>query len=264
MREQPGAIELRPFADLFEEAIDTLRQELSEYSYIALVGAVLAGLIVLVLGVIDTSISLSLIGPLVVLSALLTLATCAAAFGCVNGHLQPDAGSAALAMLRKLPALVVPWLPLMIGLWAASFAMAAFAPEIDKAYIPDWAQVLALIGVSFWYAYPRSLSVVATFEDQLTSQQAQQLSAFIVRNLGSRVLLMWLIVAAPAALMLGLSLVVGLDIVTGALVTCFFVGAMPLAAALMSLLFYDAASQIELAPTPAATAQHRDQGYRQA
>jgi hypothetical protein len=63
-------------------------------------------------------------------------------------------------------------------------------------------------------------------------------------------------VLAPAALMMALSLVVTLDIVTGALVTCFFVGAMPMAAALMSLLFYDAASQIELAPTPAATA-HR-------
>lgn len=256
MREQSGGIELRPLTDLFEEAIDTLRQELSEYSFIALVGAVLAGLIVLVFGVIDTAISLSLIGPLVVVCAVLTLATCAAAFNCVSNNMQPDAGSAAIAVLRRLPALLLPWLPLIIGLWAASYALAAFAADIDRAHIPDWAQVLGLIAVSAWYVYPRSLAVVATFEDELTSQQAQQLSGFIVRNLGSRITFMWLIVAAPGALMLGLALVVGLDTVTGALVTCFFVGAMPMAAALMSLLFYDAASQIELAPTPAATA-HR-------
>ena len=256
MREPSGAVELRPLADIFEEAIDTLRQELSEYSFIALVGAVAAGLIVLVCGVIDTSVSLALIGPLVLLAALLTLATCAAAFGCVSNNMQPEAGSAALAMLTKLPALLLTWLPLAVGLGVVSFAMAEFATEIDKAYIPDSVQVLALIAAAFWYAYPRSLSAAAVFEPELRPHQASQLSAFIVRNSGKRIWAMWLIVLAPAALMMALSLVVTLDIVTGALVTCFFVGAMPMAAALMSLLFYDAASQIELAPTPAATA-HR-------
>jgi len=253
---QGAEVELRPLADIFEEAIDTLRQELSEYSFIALVGAVLAGLVVLFAGVINSSVSLSLIGPLVALSALLTLATCAAAFGCVNSHMQPDAGSAALAMLRRLPVLLLPWLPLIIGLWAGSYALAAFAEYIDKAYIPDTAQILALIGIGLLYAFPRTLTVVASFDEEFTASQAQSLSAFVVRESGRRIWIMWAIVLAPAALMTALSLVVTLDTVTGALITCLFVGAMPLAAAMSTLLFYDAASQIELAPSAAATA-HR-------
>jgi hypothetical protein len=249
-----AGVELRPLSDIFEEAVQTLRQESSEYSFIALVGAVLGSLAVLFCGVIDTAVSLSLIGPFVALSAVLTMATSAACFGAVNNNMQPEAGSAALAMLRRLPAILLPWLPLIIGLWAASYAMAAFAGEIDRARIPDWAQILLLIAGSLWYAFSRSLTPVAVFEDDMSSAQAQGLSAFIVHETAGRVRASWAVVAAPAALMLGLSLVVGLDIVTGALVACFWIGAMPLAAALMSLLFYDAASQIELAPTPAATA----------
>lgn len=251
-------VALRPLADIFSEAIETLRQELSEYSFIALVGAVLAGLVVLLCGVIDTPVSLSLIPPLVALSALLTLATCAAAFGSANNQLQPDAGSAAIAMLQRLPVLLLPWLPLLVGLGVTTYALAAFSDYIDKARIPGTLQVLAIIAVALLYAYPRSLAAAATFEEQFSGAQAQSISAFVVRHSGRRIQAMWVVVLAPAALMLGLSLVVGLDPVTGALVTCFFVGAMPLAAAMSSLLFYDAASQIELAPHPASTAHRID------
>ncbi len=255
MRNAPVAeLQLRPLADIFDEAVETLRQELSEYSFIALVGSVLGALAVLVCGVINTSVSLSLIGPLVALSALLTLATCAAAFGCVNSHMQPDAGSAALAMLRRLPVIILPWLPLLVGLWAGAYALAAFADVIDRAHVPDTAQVLGLVAIALWYAYPRSLSAVASFDEELAVSQAQGLAAFVAHESGRRLSGMWLIVLAPAALMTALSLVVTLDTVTGALITCFFVGAMPLAAAMTTLLFYDAASQIELAPPPAATA----------
>jgi hypothetical protein len=251
-------VELRPLADIFEEAIDTLRQELSEYSFIALVGAVVAGLAVLVCGVIDTPVSLSLIPPLVALSAVLTLATCAAAFGSANNQLQPDAGSAAIAMLRRLPVVLLPWLPLLVGLWIASYALGTFSDYVDKAHIPNTVQVLAIMGIALLYAYPRSLAAAAAFEEQFSGAQAQSISAFVVRHSGRRIQAMWAVVLAPAGLMLGLSLVVGLDTVTGALITCFFVGAMPLAAAMTSLLFYDAASQIELAPSPAATAHRID------
>lgn len=251
-------VELRPLSDIFEEAIDTLRQELSEYSFIALVGGVVAGLVVLVCGVIDTAASLSLVPPLVVLSALLTLATCAAAFGSANHQMQPDAGSAAIAMLQRLPVLLLPWLPLLVGLWVASFALSTFSQYLDKTHIPGTLQVLAIIALGLVYAYPRSLAAAAAFEEQFSGAQAQSISAFVVRHSGRRIQAMWVVVLAPAALMLGLSLVVGLDTVTGALITCLFVGAMPLAAAMSSLLFYDAASQIELAPSPAATAHRTD------
>jgi hypothetical protein len=253
-RTQAVSVELRSLSEIFEESVDTLRQELSEYSFIALVGAVAGCLAVLICGVIDSAISLALVGPIILLSALLTMATCVAAFGCVNNHMQPDAGGAAIAMLRRLPALLVSWLPILVGLGAASYALSGFAEYIDRARIPDSAQVLALAGLTMFFVYPRSLVTVALYDDRFTSAQAQQLSAFIVRNSGRRVWTMWLIVLAPAMLMTALSLITTLDTVTGALITCFLVGAMPLAAAMTSLLFYDAASQIELAPTPAATA----------
>jgi hypothetical protein len=253
-------VEFRSLTDIFDEAVDTLRQEQSEYSFIALVGAVAGTLAVLFCGILNTAISLSLIGPLVALTAVLTLATSTAAYGCVNNQMQPDAGAAAGAMLRKLPVLLFSWAPLIIGLFAASYAIAAFAEYIDKAYIPDWAQILGLIALAFLWTYPRSLVVTALFEEGMTPARASSLSAFIVRNSGNRVLAAWGICLAPAALMMLLSLVVGLDSVTGALVACFFVGAMPLAAAMTSLLFYDAASQIELAPAPPAAAHRTDPG----
>lgn len=253
-------VELRPLADIFEEAVGTLQQELSEYSFIALIGAVLGCMAVLVCGVIGTPVALAFIGPVIVLAMVLTLATCAAAFGCVNSHMQPDAGGAALAMLRRLPVLLIPWLPLIIGIGVASYALAAFADQVDRARIPDWTQVLALAALALLYAYPRSLTTVALFDEQYTPSQAQQLSAFIVRSSGRRVWAMWAIALAPATLMAGLSLITSLDSVTGALITCFLVGAMPLAAAMSSLLFYDAASQIELAPSPAATAPRTVRG----
>lgn len=261
-----AGVEFRSLTDIFDEAIDTLRQELSEYSFIALVGAVAGTLVVLFCGIANSAISLSLIAPLIALTAILTLATCSAAYGCVNNQMQPDAGAAAGAMLRRLPLLLFSWAPLLIGLFAASYALAAFAEYIDKVHIPDWAQILGLIGLAFLWSYPRSLVVTALFEDGITPSRASSLSAFIVRESGKRVLAVWGISLAPAALMTALSLVVGLDTVTGALVTCFFVGAMPLAAAMTSLLFYDAASQIELAPTPSAAAHRTDPGtgYRRA
>jgi hypothetical protein len=253
-------VEFRSLTDIFEEAVDTLRTEMSEYSFIALVGAVMGTLVVLFCGIINTTVSLSLIGPLVALTGVLTLATCTAAYGCVSNHMQPDAGAAAGAMLRKLPQLLFCWAPLCIGLFAASYALAAFAEYIDKAYIPDWLQILGLVGLAFLWTYPRSLVVTALFEEGMTPSRATSLSAFIVRESGRRLLGAWAICLAPAALMMALALVVGLDSVTGALVACFFIGAMPLAAAMTSLLFYDAASQIELAPTPPATAPRTDPG----
>src|SRR4051812_9078980 len=84
----------RPFLDIFSEAVSMLRQDAAEYGYIAVVGTVAAGIVVLLPGIIGGPFALALIGPLLVLVAIGTIATSSAAFGCVSNHLQPDAASA--------------------------------------------------------------------------------------------------------------------------------------------------------------------------
>jgi hypothetical protein len=260
-RPQAMVHESRPLIEIFDEAIETIRQDLTEYAFIALLGAAPACMFILLASVLGGPVAISLSVPVLVLAALATMAASAAAFNSVTANLQPDAQGAYLAALRRAVPLLLPWLPLAIGLWAASYAAAAFSPEINEWYVPDVAVVAVLVVASAFYIFPRSLCPSLQFVDQMTSGQSQSASMVIVRSAPSRVWATWAACAAPALLIFGLGMIGGWDGVLGAIMALFFIGTLPFAAAVFSLLFVDAASSIDFArdqqQMPRTSAAHR-------
>ncbi len=242
----------RSLSETIEESIAILRQDASEYAFIGLVGAFAACMAVLVPGIIGGPIAVALIAPLLVIIAALTLATSAAALGVGANQLQPDASRAfANAGLRIVP-ILRPWLPLAIALGAASYAADAFASRLGP--VPPEAIMLGLALVSAAYALPRSLCSTALFEHDLPARQALSASAALVRRATRTVATAWIIVLSPAIVIALLGGIAGIDPATGAVIAVLFVGAIPAGAALMSQLFIDAASSMEVAPPPPAGA----------
>ena len=242
----------RPMKDIFEEAFDVLRQDASEYAYIGLVGAVIASIAVLIPAIIGGPVAIAFIAPLVTIIAVMTLGTCEAALSNVSTGLQPDAANAGRAAAWRTVPLLRPWLLLAGTLFAASLAVGLAAPHFGP--VPPMVAVPLLITVAAFYAYPRSLYTAALFERDMTSRDATRVSVRLVDRAGSRVAKAWAVVAAPATLIAALCALAGFDFVAGAIVVFFFVGALPVAAVLMSLLFIDAASSAEVAANPAPNA----------
>ena len=189
-----------------------------------------------------------MIAPLLVFVASLTLATSAAALGVGGNQLQPDASRAFAAAGLRIAAILRPWLPLAVGLAAASYAADAFSSYLGP--VPMEAIILGLALVSGAYALPRSLCATALFEHDLADREALSASTVLARGATRTIATAWCIVLAPAFLVALLGAVSGIDVATGAVIAVFFVGAMPAGAALMSQIFIDAASRIEATPSP--------------
>jgi hypothetical protein len=244
-----GRVFERPLLEILEEALAILRQDASEYAFIGLVGAVAAGMAVLVPGLVGGPIAMALIAPLLVIVAIGTLATSAAALGVGTNQLQPDAGRAFAAAGARSIAIQRPGLPLMAVLGAASYAAAAVSDDLGP--VPPEAIIPALALVSGVYALPRSLSSTALFEHDLSARESSRASATLVRRAPLTIGVAWGIVLAPSILIALLGALAGIDAATGAIIAVLFVGAMPAGAAMMSQLFIDGASRIETAPAPA-------------
>ena len=244
-----GRVFARPLVEILEEALAILRQDASEYAFIGLVGAVAAGMAVLIPALIGGPIALSLIAPLLVAIAATTLAASAAALGVGTNQLQPDAGRAFAAAGARSIAILRPWLPLVVVLGAASYAAAAFSDYLGP--VPPEAVILLLALFSGAYTLPRSLCPTALFEHDLSARESLRASATLVRRAPLTIGSAWGIVLAPSIIVALLGALAGIDAATGAVIAVLFVGAMPAGAAMMSQLFIDAASRIETAPAPA-------------
>lgn len=252
----------RSTLELSSEAIAILRQDASEYAFIGLVGAFAACMAVLVPSIVGGPIALALIAPLLVLVAVLTLATSAAALGVEANQLQPDASRAFAAAGLRIIAILRPWLLLALALGAASYAAAAFFSYLGP--VPPEGIILGLVLVSGAYALPRCLCATALFEHDLSAREALSASAALVRSATRTIVTAWCIVLAPAIIVASLSAVSGIDVAAGAVIAVFFVGALPAGAGIMSQIFIDAASRYEAPPAPSvrgtsAAAQRRGQ-----
>jgi hypothetical protein len=207
---------------------------------------------VLIPGLIGGPVALSLIAPLLVIVAVGTLASSAAALGVGANQLQPDAGRAfATAGVRGI-GILLPWLPLIAVLGAASYVAAMFSSYLDP--VPPEVVMLLMAVASAFYALPRSLGPTALFERDLSSREALRASAALVRQAPRRVGVAWGLVFAPSIIIALLGVLAGIDAATGAVIAVLFVGAMPAGAAMMSQIFIDAAARIEAAPAPAQPA----------
>lgn len=254
-------VAVRRWSEIFEEAVAVLRQDSSEFAVIALIGAVPAALAVLIPGTTGSALAISFSAPLVVICAVAAFAASTAAITVGANHLQPEAGRAYASLLTRPLAVFFPWLPLIIGLWAASYAAAAFVQYIDP--VPTVAVVLLLAGVSAWYAFPRTLWAAMVFEHDVPPGHAQGASAALVRAEPRRFATTWLLVTVLPMLMALIALAGGFDAVLGAIMVLAFMFALPFAAAMSTLLLYDASSRYELVPAdPAPAPQPRQQPVR--
>ena len=239
-RNQHARVFARTTPEVLADAMAILREDASEYAFIGLAGGASAGIAVVTLGVIGGPIAAALIAPMLLLIAVYTLATSSAAVGAGASQLQPDASRAFAEAMGRGMALVRPWLPLVIVLGAASGGIAAIPAHLGHSSRD--AIVLVLAAGSGLFALPRSLVATALFEYDLSITDALAASSAVVRMITRPVAMAWGVVLAPALLILALGAIGGIDVVIGAVAGVLFVGAMPAGAALMSLLFRDAAT----------------------
>jgi hypothetical protein len=238
----------RPLREIFEESFDVIRQDASEYAFIGFVGAVVASIAVLVPAIFGGPIAISLIAPLVAVIAIMTFGACQAALSNAGRGLQPNAGDAARTVAWRAIPLLRPWLLLLAMLFSGSLIAAYTSPWFGP--VPGVAVVPPLVALAALYAYPRSLYAAALFEQDLGSRDAARASARLVDQARGRVWKAWVAVSAPAAIIALITAAGGFDAVAGALVAFFFVGALPAAAVLMSLLFVDTANAADAQSAP--------------
>jgi len=232
----------RPLIEIFDEAIDVVRQDAGEYGFVALVGAICACLAVLVPGLIGGPAGAAAVGPLLSLVALLSFGTGAALVSCAGDQLQPDAAGAFREALRRSPSLLRPWLLLMFALGVAGAGY-----SLGRAYlgpVPSGIVLLAPVAFAVWYAYPRSVAVTACIEQDLGGVRAERLSLAIAARAGGRLLIVWCALLAPTAAVLAISALGGLDAISGGFVALVFVATLPFAAAVLSPLFAEYASTV--------------------
>lgn len=250
----------RPFTEIAAEAVDVLRQDAGEYGYIALLGAIPAAVSVAIAGYVGGAIALALIGPVIVIFAVVTLAASVSAISVGVSHLQPDAMRAYATALARLPAVLLPWVPLAVILGTASAAFVTFRAELHM--VPGIALIVAFAALSVPYIMPRALHLPALFAEELSWSEAGRVSAALVSEHSLRVALALTIAALPAELVFGFALLAGFDAAAGALVVLFLVGAMPLAAALLSSIFFGAESDMALEETPGPPTDAREAAMR--
>jgi hypothetical protein len=239
-RQQHAHVLSRTMIEVVEDALVMLREDVSEYAFIGLAGGACAGIVVLLLGLIGGPIAIAGIAPALVVIAAVALAASSAAIGAGVSRLQPDASRALAEAARRGLAILRPWLPLAVVLGAASYVAALIADHLDL--LPPGLTLLAFLALSGAYALPRSLFCTALFEYDLSLEEALATSAAVARAMKGPVVTAWCVALAPALIITALGAITGIDAISGAIAATLLVGSMPVGAALMSLLFHEAAS----------------------
>jgi hypothetical protein len=230
-----GVRETRTLSALVIEAIGVVRQDLSEYGFIGLVGAFMAGFTALVLRMIGGSVPVALILPVIGLCAIGTMAASAAAVRRVEDNLDPDAARAFIDALVRAPFLLVPFAPALVLSGLALFLAAEFAENITR-----WgasALVVALLVLALMNAFQRSMFVPALFSRGISAREAASNARAIHRSAGAAIAMCWAIALLPAGIIALGGLMAGFGTFSTALSAFVFVGSMPFGAAMMSLLY---------------------------
>jgi hypothetical protein len=254
-----GARPSRTLAAIFEEAVTVLRQDLSEYGYIALCGGFTAALLATVLRYIDSPLSLAFAVIVIALAALGTLATCAAALERIQHGLQPDSGRSFADALQRAPWFVARGLPPMLVLAVGVFITKAFGDDLGR-----WATLpLSVIFVfaAIYLALPVPMYVAAMFSRDASPHEASMRTAAIMQGSRAFVVMAMVIALAPAELATAVALLAHFGTMTTALFAFAFVVSMPLVASMLALIHAElapwigqpAAQQRPRAATPQAS-----------
>ncbi len=240
----------RTFAQLFDDAMATLRQDNAEYGLIGITGGVIAAMMALVMRTAGGPLVVAAIVPFVALVALLTLATTTAALRRVDENLPPDASRALLGAVVRLPFMLVPLGPPMLIAFASVVA-ASYAGR----YVPDalaFAGGTALVLVSAAAAFRYALFVPALFARGSSARAAAPLSEQMIAGARLRVAMAWLLPLAPAHLIALVSALLGFGVMSSGLTAFAYAASMPLVAAVSWMQYQQLERYADVAtPAPA-------------
>lgn len=242
----------RTFAQIFDDAMATLRQDNAEYGLIGITGGVIAAMLALVLRTAGGPLVVAAIVPLVALVALLTLATTTAALRRVDENLSPDASRALLGAVVRLPFMLVPLGPSLLIAWAAVLA-ASYAGR----YVPDALALgggLALLLCAAIAALRYALFVPALFARGSSARAAAPLAEQMIAGARLRVAMTWLLPLAPAHLIAIVSALLGFGVMSSGITAFAYAASMPLVAAVSWMQYQQLAPYAGFstpAPSPA-------------
>ena len=244
--EPPPDERSRTLSTIFAEALGLLYQDIAEYGFAAMIGAIIAALAAVLLATTGGYIGQALVAPAVFGIAALTYANTCAAIRRAMENLEPESLLAFFAVLARLPAIAAPLtLPLLVS------GVAVLSGTIAARWAPDSVVtlaaiiVVALCGLS---SFQRSLYVPALFARNVSFSEARTLGGNAMRKAGPLVGTSFVIAMAPAGLIAMAALSTQFHPVATAVAAFAFVLSMPIAAALASLIFEAVTPRTERGP----------------
>ncbi|HEY8173364.1 MAG TPA: hypothetical protein VIH21_09755 [Dehalococcoidia bacterium] len=235
-----GGGETRTLSGIILEAVGVLRQDLGEYGFIGLLGAVAAGVSAMVLRMLGGTIPLSLILPVVGVCALTTYAASACAVRRLEDSLQPDAARAFLEVLIRAPFLLIPFAPAFVLSGLGTFLAVQFSDNVGR-----WGAtgiLVALLVLAAMNAFQRSVFVPALFSRGTSVREAATFSRALQRSASAAIAMCWVVALLPAGIFALGGLAAGFGSFSTAVTAFVFVASMPFAAGVMSLLYAEAAN----------------------
>jgi hypothetical protein len=245
-----GSIGSSWVADLFAEAVTTLRQDFGEYGFTGLVGACSAAILTIFLVYPGNLVMAALAPPIVAICALYTLATTCSAVHRTRENLAPDSARSLISAIAASPLWVALFSPLLVLLTAGTAA--ALLLERFAGGTIGSAAMLAVLLLVGWTALARTLIIPAALDPRGQSSQATALGVAIFRSGGGTIATLWAIALAPAAIIIAAAAAAGFDALSSGIAAFAFVGSMPLAGIAITLTY---AAVIER--MPAQPAQRR-------
>jgi hypothetical protein len=238
----------RTLAQIIEDSAAIIWQDAGEYGFIALLGAFPACIAVVLLAALGGPLFAALVVPAILYSMALTLAAGGAAFQRVTANLAPDATEAWGASLKRAGAVTRPWTaPALLG-FVVVFGLQAASSLFDT---PWTAVTLACVAALAAYTLPRTFYVPALLlTEGGTPRECEAGSAQLVAVGPRKTLAAWAAVLAPAVLATLAAASSGFALAWSAIAVFVFIGSMPAAAVMCSLLFYDALANAERVQPP--------------
>ncbi|MHB8683870.1 MAG: hypothetical protein ACYC9X_06075 [Dehalococcoidia bacterium] len=252
----------RMLAHVIEDSVAIFQQDASEYAFAGLIGAFAACISTLVLVSVGGTAGALLLPLFLVAIAVVTLATVTEALRRVTDNLEPSAAASFGAVLRGLPAVLLPWAPLAVAV-AAALALRVQAGHWLPASVRGLVE-LAIILLALYAALGRVLSVPSLVMRRSTAREATREGRALAARMMPKVAGAWGICLAPALLVSLIPALTGFGAVSSAVAALVFAGTMPFAAIVNALLFFDAIAESEAAATaPSGTMTRRTTGLRQ-
>ncbi|MDE3096089.1 MAG: hypothetical protein KGK07_08820 [Chloroflexota bacterium] len=251
----------RMLAHVIEDSASIFQQDASEYAFAGLIGAFAACITTLVLVSVGGTVGALLLPPFLIAIAVVTLATATEALRRVTDNLEPSAAAASAAVLRGLPAVLLPWAPLALALAAAlvlDVRIGHWLAPSARGLIESLVVVAAL-----YAALGRVLAVPSLVMRRSTAREATQEGRALAARALPKVAGAWGICLSPALLVFLVPALSGFGAVSSAIAALAFVGSMPFAAIVNALLFFDAVADGATAAGTQATMARRTAGLRQ-